>query len=127
MTVLVDSSVWIDYFRSGETGDRLDFLIDEGLVVVNDLVLTELIPFLKLRNQRMLITLMSTIHKLEMRIHWDQIIDWQYRCLKSGINGIGIPDLIIAQNAVQHQCMIYSLDSHFKLIEGFISIDLFDT
>ena len=46
MEVLVDTSVWIDYFRSGEKSEKLDFLIDENLVVINDLILTELLPLL---------------------------------------------------------------------------------
>lgn len=51
MSVLVDTSVWIEYFRSGNNFEKLDFLIDENLVVTNDLILAELIPFLKIRNQ----------------------------------------------------------------------------
>jgi hypothetical protein len=31
-----------------------------------------------------------------------------------GLIGIGIPDLIVAQNAKQNHCKIYSLDSHYK-------------
>jgi len=29
MSVLVDTSVWVDYFRSGNNSEKLDFLIDE--------------------------------------------------------------------------------------------------
>ena len=47
MSILVDSSVWIDYFRDGKNSERLDHFIDENLIVTNDLILTELIPFLK--------------------------------------------------------------------------------
>ena len=31
-------------------------------------------------------------------IDWDQIIEFQFNCLKIGLNGICIPDLIIVQN-----------------------------
>jgi len=41
MTVLVDSSVWVDYFRDGGNASKLEFLIDENLVAVNELILTE--------------------------------------------------------------------------------------
>ena len=37
--VLVDSSVWIDYFRGTGIDDRLDGLMEEGQIVTNDLVL----------------------------------------------------------------------------------------
>jgi predicted nucleic acid-binding protein len=124
MTVLVDSSVWIDYFRSGKSSHRLDNLIDDNLVVTNDLILTELVPFLELRNQRKIITLLYAIKKFELAIDWSQLINWQCLCLKQGLNGLGIPDLIIAQNAVQQRCVLYSLDIHFKLIEPIAKFEL---
>ena len=125
MTVLVDSSVWIDYFRSGANSEHLDNLIDENLVATNDLILAELVPTLQLRNQRRIVELLYAIGKYQLTIRWDQLIEWQYQCLKQGFNGIGIPDLIIAQNAMQCRCVLYSLDSHFKLIKTVAGIDLY--
>ena len=124
MSVLVDTSVWIEYFRGGNNFEKLDFLIDENLVVINDLILAELIPFLKIRNQRKVIKLLNHINKLEIHIEWDQLIEFQYKCLKNGLNGVGIPDLIIIQNAKQNHCKIYSLDNHFKLIKDIVKIKL---
>lgn len=51
MKVLVDSSVWIDYFRTGSKSQKLDVFIDENLLCTNDLILAELIPFLKVTKQ----------------------------------------------------------------------------
>ena len=51
MTVLVDTSVWIDYFRGGDKSGKLDFMIDENIIVINDLILAELVPYLMLRGQ----------------------------------------------------------------------------
>ncbi len=124
--VLVDSSVWIDYFRVGKNGDKLDGLIDENLVATNDLILAELVPYLKLRNQRKLVQLLHTIYNLDLTIQWNQLIDWQYQCLRQGFNGIGIPDLIIAQNAAQNHCMLYSMDYHFEMIKEIVKIELFN-
>jgi len=124
MSVIVDTSVWIEYFRSGNNFEMLDFLIDENLVVINNLILAELIPFLKIRNQKKVIKLLNHINKLKMHIEWDQLIEFQYKCLKNGINGVGIPDLIIIQNAKQNRCEIYSLDNHFKLIKDIVKIKL---
>ncbi len=117
MQVLVDSSVWIDYFRGGGNSDKLDVLIDENILVINDLILAELIPFLKIQNQHKLIDLLNFVERLDLNIDWEQIIDFQHICLRKGINGIGIPDLIIAQNALQNHCEIYSLDQHFELMK----------
>ncbi len=126
MPALVDSSVWIDYFRSGENSSKLDWLIDENILVINDLILAELIPFLKIKNQRKIIRLLNSVGKLRLNIDWDQIIDYQHKFLKKGINGIGIPDLIIAQNAIQNYCEIYSLDNHFKLMKQAIRLKLIE-
>ena len=77
MSVLVDTSVWIEYFRSKNNFGLLDFLIE-----------------------------------------------YQFKCLKNGLNGVGIPDLILAQNAKQNHCEIYSLDNHFKWLKNIINIRL---
>jgi len=124
MPVLVDTSVWIDYFRSGVDSARLDFLIDENLVVINDLILAELVPFLKVRNQSEIIHLLYSLKNLGLEINWNQIIEFQCKCLKKGLNGIGIPDLIIAQNAKQNRCEIYSLDSHFNRMKGILALQV---
>jgi predicted nucleic acid-binding protein len=125
MRVLIDSSVWIDYFRSGNQAYELDHLIDSNLVVVNDLILTELIPFLRLQNQKALIDIIHDVGKLPMSIDWEQIQKFQFICLKNGINGIGIPDLIIVQNAIQTGSMIFSLDNHFKQMQTYLNVTLY--
>jgi predicted nucleic acid-binding protein len=124
MSVLIDTSAWIEYFRSGNNSEKLDFFIDENVIVINDLILAELVPFLKVRNQHKIIQLLNNVKKLTLFIDWNQLIEFQINCLKNGLNGIGIPDLIIAQNAKQHHCEIYSLDGHFKLLKDILKIRL---
>jgi len=124
MSVLVDTSVWVEYFRSGNNSEKFDFLIDENLIVTNDLILAELISFLRVRKQRKLTNLLLNINRLNLSIHWGQIIEYQYKCLKNGLNGVGIPDLIIAQNAKQNNCEIYSLDNHFSLMKNILTLNI---
>lgn len=125
MSVLIDSSVWIEYFRNGNNYEKVDFLIDENLVVTNDLILAELTPFLKIRKQNNLIGLLHNIGKLKLDVEWDQVIDLQYLCLQNGLNGVGIPDLIIVQNAMQNASKIYSLDKHFLSMAAFLNVKIF--
>ncbi len=99
MKVLVDTSIWIDYFQSGNNSIDMDNLIDENVIVTNDIILAELIPYLKLKRQPKIVKLLHEINLVPLNIHWEEIVDFQVKCLKSGTNGIGIPDLIIAQNA----------------------------
>lgn len=124
MSVLVDTSVWVEYFRKGNNSEKLDFFIDENLIVTNDLILAELIPFLKVRKQRKLTNLLLNINRLNLSINWGQIIEYQYKCLKNGLNGVGIPDLIIAQNTKQNNCKIYSLDNHFSLMKDILTLKI---
>lgn len=125
MSVLVDTSVWIDYFRDANSSADLDDLISENLIVTNDIILSELIPFLKAKKQLPVVKLLYEVNRLPMQINWKEIIEIQVRCMKAGSNGVGIPDLIIAQNAKSNNCEIYSLDKHFQLLNQVIKVKLF--
>lgn len=125
MDVLVDTSIWVDYLRGGNDSAEVDALIDENLVVTNDIILAELVPYLKVRKQISVIKLLQEINRIPLQINWDEIVEFQVRCLKAGTNGVGIPDLIIAQNAKQKNCKIYSLDKHFRLLSQVIKVKLF--
>jgi hypothetical protein len=125
MIVLVDTSIWIEYFKSGNFAEKLDRLIDENLVVINDLILAELVPFLRVRNQKRVVDLLNNIEKMTLMIDWNQIMDFQFHCLKRGLNGVGIPDLIIAQNALQNQCEIFSDAQDFLLMKDVLGIQIY--
>lgn len=124
MSVLVDSSIWIEYFRGAENDARLDFLIEENLVVVNDLILVDLVPALQVRRQRKLIGLMREIACPPLDIDWDDLIQMQIVCLRHGINKVGIPDLMITQYAIQNHLELYTRDKHFKLLAQHVPLFL---
>ena len=44
MRVLVDTSLWVDYFRGGYSLDRMDWLIDEGIKVPTPPTVTPALP-----------------------------------------------------------------------------------
>lgn len=111
MQVLIDTSIWIDYFKSGIISNDLSILIDENLIVTNDIILTELIPFLRIKGQKKIIRLLKYVVKFPLQIDWEEIIQFQVKCLNFGISGIGMSDLIIAQNSKQNNCKIYSLEA----------------
>tara|TARA_R110001592_G_scaffold1001_3_gene5931 strand:- start:20228 stop:20617 length:390 start_codon:yes stop_codon:yes gene_type:complete len=123
--VLIDTSVWVDYFQNGENSKDVDQLIDDDLVFINEVILAELVPFLKLKKQHRVIKLLQELIRPSMNINWSEIIEFQVSCLKSGANGVGLPDLIIAQNALQNSVQIYSLDKHFKLLQEIIDVQLY--
>jgi predicted nucleic acid-binding protein len=125
MRILVDSSIWIEYFRTGKQWRIVESLIDQNQILTNDLILAELVPFLKIQSQSRLIKLLYSVESTELDIQWDGLIEMQTACLKKGIFKVGLPDLILAQNAVQNRVPIYSADKHFDKISKIISLEIF--
>ncbi len=124
MRILVDSSIWIDYFRGGDNSEVLDSYIDENVICTNHLILSELIPKLRIRKQNKLIDLLTEVSKIPLNINWNRIIEYQTTCLKNGINKVGISDLIIVDNAIQNDLILFSTAKHFKLISEYIDLKL---
>jgi len=124
MNILVDSSVWIDYFRSGKKSGILDRYIDQNVICINDLILSELVPFLRVKRQTRVIKLLNDISKTPMDIDWNKIIDYQTICIQNGINKVGIPDLIILDNVIQNDLFLFSFDKHFNLIQKHMNFEI---
>ena len=124
MKVLVDSSVWVAYFRGTRDVPSVDWLLEESLVVTNDLILSELTPPLLVHGERKLVRLLHDIERQPLAIDWDGIIQLQVTCIRNGINKVGIPDLIIAQHAMQNNLSLFSLDKHFPLLSRHVSLIL---
>lgn len=114
MRVLVDSSVWIDYFRAGRHAVDLEALLDDNRIATNDLILAELIPPLRRQRQARLINLLRELEREPVQPDWDEIVRLQTTCLRHGLNGVGIPDLLIAQHAMQHDLQLMARDRHFR-------------
>ena len=127
MSVLVDSSVWIEYFRgTSAIADRVDALITENMIVGCDVVLAELIPVLVHRKEHHLAALLKEIERHPLSTDWNAIIAMQVTCLKHGINKVGIPDLLIVQYAIQHDYALFTLDAHFRQMARHLPFSLFD-
>ncbi|MCA9438861.1 MAG: PIN domain-containing protein [Candidatus Omnitrophica bacterium] len=125
MSVLVDSSVWIAYFRGDETASEVDRLIEENLLVTNNLILAELIPSLEVRGEIHLIDLLKNIEPIPLEIDWNHLIELQVKCLQNGLNRVGIPDLIIAQQAMRVGLELCTLDKHFHLMSEIVELEVF--
>ena len=124
MKVLIDSSAWVAYFRGVGDVPTLDWLIEEALIVTNDLILAELTPPLLIRGERKLVSLLREIECIPLALDWDGIIEMQVICLRNGINKVGIPDLIIAQHAIQNNLALFSLDKHFAFLGRHMPLNL---
>lgn len=121
--VLVDSSVWIDYFKNGGS-DFLSKLLEEDLVCINELILTEIAPILIKNNQIDVVESLRSLEFIPLIIDWDGIRNYQILNLRNGINKVGIPDLIILQQVVVEKIALFSLDNHFSQIKKYVHFEL---
>lgn len=124
--ILADTSIWIDYFHNGKTADMVEILMARGELYVNDVILAELMPSILHRGETELEYLMTTLPKLSLWTDWSGIIRMQTENLKHGINKVGLPDLLIAQNAIQNHVKLFSIDRHFSLMSTHLDFELLD-
>lgn len=124
--ILVDTSVWIDSFHGGKCKQIMNELLARSELYVNDVILAELMPSILQRGETELEYLMLTLPKLSLWIDWSDIIRMQTENLKHGINKVGIPDLLIAQNAMQNHIKLFSIDKHFSLMSKHLGFKLFN-
>lgn len=116
--VLVDSSVWFNYFRGNKNIDYDFFneIIDNNQICVNDLILSELIPSLMHNRRDEVIDILKSVRNIPLRINWEQLIEFQYSNIKNGVNNVGIPDLIIMQNVIDNDLSLFTNDKHFHIM-----------
>lgn len=112
--VLVDSSIWIEYFRGKEISNPLNYLIDINNICINDLILAELIPSITHKKECVLKELLFAVKNYPVNINWQRIISMQTMNLQNGINKVGIADLIIVQNAIDNNLELYAIDKQFS-------------
>jgi len=105
--VLVDSSVWIEYFKSGEI-KILDRLIEEDLACINEFIFTELAPLLIKKGEDEVVAGLRALEFVPLQIDWDIIRDYKLMNLKKGINQVGIPDLILLQQVIDQKITLFS-------------------
>ncbi len=123
--ILVDSSVWIDYFKGNERTKTLDLFIELDLAATNELILTELLPFLRHHNEKEIFSMLSILPRIELEIFWEGIREIQKLNLRQGVNNVGIPDLIIAQQCVDKNLELWTFDKHFKLMAEYLELKIY--
>lgn len=124
-SILIDSSVWIGFFRGDESVRDVSNLIELNQICTNNLILAELVPALHQKKENHLIELLNSIRNIPIEINWKEIIKYQEMNLHHGLNHIGIPDLIILQNTINNELFLYSLDKHFELMSKFVEFGLY--
>ena len=77
MDVLVDTSVWISFFKGrkdeAKVCEALDYLLAGDEVLVNDVILSELLPPIVVRKEHRVETCLKSVRKIDLMTDWDDI------------------------------------------------------
>ena len=127
--ILVDTSVWIDFFRDGSSpyGKVVDALLEQEMVCTTPLIKAEIVPSARSKKEfNYLLDYFGALPLLEDPPSlWEDIMHAQFTLKRKGLHGVGIPDLMIAISAKTHDREIFSKDRHFALMEKPLKLKLF--
>ncbi len=125
--VLVDTSVWIEFFRGGAAGvvDRLDELINGGVVFTAGIVLAELLQGARADREVGVIEDMKDSFPVlvEDATAWIRAGNLSRELRRTG-KMVHLADCLIAILAADNGCRVASLDVHFQAISAVVPIEL---
>jgi len=117
--VVIDSCVWIEYFRSGKGKifDVVDQLIDQNNVSSLGIIELELFQGAFVKERKILSDLFKELHFLEMRR--SDYIEAGKLLFDLRKKGITLPpsDGMIATVCIRSKSQLLTFDNHFKSIE----------
>lgn len=119
--VIIDTSIWIPYFRRSDAEEKkqVDSLLEDGRALLTGIILSEILQ--GTRNEKefnLICSLMSALPFCQTAFD-----TWVRAGRISGTlrrRGLVIPlsDSLIAAQAMENDCLIYTHDPHFQKIEG---------
>ena len=119
--VLVDTSIWIEYFnrRDSENGEALEGLLREERVAITGVVVTELLQGAKQKSEfDAILDSIVALPFLDATLNtWIEAGSLSYSLRKKGLT-VPTTDVVLAGLAIENQCQLFSLDSHFDRIPG---------
>jgi predicted nucleic acid-binding protein len=123
--ILIDTSVWIEYFRSksSSVAQKVDRILEQDEVCVPKIVIAELMQGSKSKKELSVIEdFFDAFHIIDQKEDsWIRAGSLSYR-LKKREKSINLFDCYIAVIAQEYGCTIFSLNRHFKEIQTLIDI-----
>lgn len=111
--ILVDTSVWIEFFRGASSAKELIEVLDEGLVALAAPVWIELLSGARRDEKPRLRKVLSALPRLyPLRSTWSLMEKMVETASRKG-HRFGSVDLLIAAIAVENDASVWSLDSDF--------------
>ncbi|MBI5892701.1 MAG: PIN domain-containing protein [Deltaproteobacteria bacterium] len=125
--VLIDTSVWIDYFKSANNSiaEQVDEILTNAEVYVPKSVIAELIQGAKSEKEISVIEeFVNAFHLVDQSEDtWSKAGKLSYTMKRKGITA-NLMDCYLAVIAQENNCKIFTLDRHFKDIKRFLRIEL---
>jgi predicted nucleic acid-binding protein len=126
---MVDSSVWIDFFRGGESAE-VDFLtrqFRESRILVGDLVLLEVLQ--GVRNDREAREVETALRAFEVRAMLDPELAVAAAANYRKLRGVGVTnrktiDLIIGTFCIHHTLPLLASDRDFRPLAEHLGLEL---
>jgi predicted nucleic acid-binding protein len=118
-TILVDSSIWIDYFRSGvgKQYDMIEYYIDTNSIVICGIIELEILQGAQKKERNLIEDLFSALPYIETsRNDFLRAAELLGSLRKQGIT-IPLSDGIIAAQCLRRDIFLMSTDKHFDYIE----------
>ena len=126
--VLVDTSVWVEYFRGGRsaTTEALDLLLADERVAIVGVIRAELLSGTRddraFEELRELLTALQDLG--EPPALWETVGRWGAQLRRGGLGGVGIPDLVIGVTALHYAAPVLTLDRHFEALARVFGVPL---
>ena len=116
--IVVDSSIWIDYFTGKDTpgAEKLDSLLGEDLVAIGDLMLTEVLQGFRAdkdyRKAKKLLVSLAVLNILDTDIALKSAVNFR-KLRKKGITVRKTIDAIIATYCIENDLPLLHSDRDF--------------
>lgn len=119
--IIVDTSVWIEFFRdaSSPLSLQLQTLLRSGRVFLVGMVLAEILQGIKTKKEADLVKRsMNSLPYLEMdREIFQRAGELSAELRRKGIT-VPLSDLLIASSALHYDCEVLTIDPHFDSVPG---------
>jgi predicted nucleic acid-binding protein len=119
--IIVDTTVWIDFFRRSDSPHslHLKLLLREGRVLLLGVVLAEILQGIKTQKESVIVKKgLLKLPYIEMtRKIWEKAGEISASLLRKGIT-VPLSDLIVASCALSEDLEVFTLDSHFRKVPG---------
>jgi hypothetical protein len=125
--VLIDTSVWIDYFKGGNSQliDKVEVFIKDEAVYVPKVVIAELIQGAKSKKETKIIEELTDAFSIidQGEETWKRVGVLSHRLKRKG-KTCNLIDCYIAIIAKENGCKVFTLDPHFQKIKKEAGIEL---